>query len=68
MKEPKFIGKVRLSRQGQITLPLEARNDLLIKLDSELYWYEVDKCLIVTKELVSQKELMGLVLNIKGKK
>jgi len=55
--QPKFIGKAKLTKQGQITLPFEARNDLGIKLDSEVYWYEVDDYLIVTKELLNPKEL-----------
>ena len=64
----KFIGKAKLSRQGQLTLPFEARQDMDIELDSEVYWYEIDNCLIVTKELVSQKDLMNVVLNKRGKK
>jgi len=54
---PKFIGKAKLSKQGQITLPFEARNDLDIKLDSEVYWYEVDDYLVVVKELLNPKDL-----------
>ncbi|MBS3098089.1 AbrB/MazE/SpoVT family DNA-binding domain-containing protein [Candidatus Woesearchaeota archaeon] len=65
MDKPKFIGKAKISRQGQLTLPFEARQDLDIKLDSEVYWYEIDDCLIVTKELVNQKDLMKMVLNNK---
>ena len=69
MKTPKFIGKAKLTKQGQLTLPLEARKDLDISLESEVYWYEIDNCLIVTKELVNQKELMDLILkNKKGDK
>ena len=54
---PKFIGKAKLSKQGQVTLPFEARNDLDIKLDSEVYWYEVDDYLVVVKELLNPKDL-----------
>ena len=61
MKNVKFIGKVKLSKQGQITLPLEARDDLGIKINSEVYWYEIDNCLILTKELVNQKDLMKII-------
>ena len=66
--EPKFIGKAKLSRQGQVTLPFEARQDLDIKLDSELYWYELNNCLVVVKELVNQADLVDLVLSSNKKK
>ncbi len=65
--KPKFIGKAKLTKQGQITLPFEARNDLGIKLDSEVYWYEVDDYLVVVKELVNPKELESK-LNKKSKR
>lgn len=58
MTRPKFIGKVKLTKQGQITLPREARKDLKIELDSELYWYEVNGSLVLVKELCNQKELV----------
>ncbi|MBS3131284.1 AbrB/MazE/SpoVT family DNA-binding domain-containing protein [Candidatus Woesearchaeota archaeon] len=51
----KFIGKAKLTKQGQLTLPYEARESLGIEAESELYWYEVDHFLICTKELMSQK-------------
>lgn len=57
MKKTKFIGKAKLTKQGQVTLPNEARDDLGIKLDSEIYWYEVDDFLIVTKELFNHEDL-----------
>ena len=68
--EPKFIGKAKLSRQGQITLPFEARQDLNINLNSELYWYEFNDCLIIIKDLVNQNDLISMVLDKKkgGKK
>lgn len=53
----KFISKAKLTKQGQITLPLEARKDLKIDIDSELYWYEVGDRLIVSKELLNPKDL-----------
>ncbi len=53
----KFIGKSKLTRQGQVTLPYEARRDLGIKLNSEVYWYELGNSLIVVKELVNPKDL-----------
>lgn len=55
--EPKFIGKAKISRQGQLTLPFEARDDLKIDLNSEVYWYEVGDYLIVLKELMNPKDL-----------
>ena len=58
MREPKFIGKVKLTKQGQITLPTEARFNLKIDCGNELYWYEFNGCLIMVKELVNQKELV----------
>ncbi|MBD3164356.1 hypothetical protein GF323_04095 [Candidatus Woesearchaeota archaeon] len=59
MKKTKFIGKVKLTRQGQLTLPQEARLDLGINSGCELYWYEIDGSLILVKELVNQKELLN---------
>lgn len=53
----KFIGKARLNKQGQITLPREARQDLNIPTESELYWYEVDDHCIVLKDLINPKDL-----------
>jgi bifunctional DNA-binding transcriptional regulator/antitoxin component of YhaV-PrlF toxin-antitoxin module len=65
MKDPKFIGKAKLTKQGQLTLPHEAREDLKIGPESDLYWYELNDSLIVSKELVNQKELLGSILNKK---
>ena len=62
MPEPKFIGKVKLTKQGQITLPQEARNDLNIVEESELYWYELNDSLILLKEIVNQKDLLSTIL------
>ena len=56
-----FIGKAKLTKQGQLTLPQEGRKDLQIDLDSELYWYTVDGFLVVTKELMNQKDLEKLM-------
>lgn len=67
--DPKFIAKVRLTSQGQITLPQEAREDLCIDCGSDLYWYELNDSLIVTKELLNQKDLLTAILSkIKKKK
>lgn len=57
MSEPKFIGKAKLTRQGQVTLPNEARQDLGIDVNSEVYWYEIGDKLVVVKELVNPKDL-----------
>jgi len=64
MKKPKFIGKAKLTRQGQVTLPNEARQDLGIEVNSEIYWYEVGDKLIAVKELVNPKDL-GVMLKKK---
>ena len=53
----KFIGKARLTKQGQLTLPLEARQDLKIDLNNDVYLYEVDDHLILVKELFNEKHL-----------
>ena len=58
----KFIGKAKLSKQGQITLPFEARQDLKIELNSELYWYEIDDALVLVKELMNTEDLKKVVL------
>jgi bifunctional DNA-binding transcriptional regulator/antitoxin component of YhaV-PrlF toxin-antitoxin module len=57
MATSKFIGKVKITKQGQLTLPLEARKDLGISLEDEVYWYELDGVLIVSTELLNQKDL-----------
>lgn len=66
--EPKFIGKAKLTKQGQLTLPREARKDLKIDSKSEVYWYEFNDIMIVVKDLVSPKELVSFVFNKKKKK
>jgi bifunctional DNA-binding transcriptional regulator/antitoxin component of YhaV-PrlF toxin-antitoxin module len=53
----KFVGKAKLTKQGQLTLPFEARQNLEIKSDNELYWYLVDDYLVVVKELINPKDL-----------
>jgi bifunctional DNA-binding transcriptional regulator/antitoxin component of YhaV-PrlF toxin-antitoxin module len=57
----KFVGKAKITKQGQVTLPYEGRKDLNINLESEVYWYEVNGCLVVVKDLVNQKEIMKMV-------
>ena len=68
MGEAKFIGKARLTRQGQLTLPQEGRQDLKIGAKSEVYWYEFNDILILVKDLVNPRELIDIVLNRKKKR
>ena len=65
MAKSKFIGKVKITKQGQLTLPLEARKELGINLEEDVYWYELDGVLIVTKELLNQEDLDK---KVRGKK
>lgn len=65
MKTPKFIGKAKLTKQGQLTLPNEARQDLGIALNSEIYWYELGDHLIAVKELVNPKDLNVVLKGVK---
>ncbi len=65
----KFMGKAKLTKQGQLTLPFEARQELNIDKDNELYWYLVDNHLVVVKELTNTKDLEAMLnkkLNKKG--
>lgn len=66
--EPKFIGKARLTKQGQLTLPQEGRQDLKISEKSEVYWYKFNDVLVLVKELVSPRELAAFVFNKKRRK
>ncbi len=63
--DAKFIGKAKLTKQGQLTLPQEARQDLKIDAKSEVYWYEFNDILILVKDLVNPKELVNLVFKKK---
>ncbi len=65
---PKFIGKAKITRQGQLTLPFEARQDLDIPLESEVYWYELNNCLVVVKDLINQKDLVSAIFSADNKK
>ena len=58
MDEPKFIAKVRITKQGQITVPQEARELLKLELESDAYWYIHDGYLILTTEIETPKELL----------
>ena len=62
----KFIGKAKITKQGQVTLPFEAREELKLGLNSEVYWYLVDDHMVVVKDLVSVEELM-IKVNKAGK-
>ena len=64
----KFIGKAKLTKQGQLTLPQEARQDLKIDAKSEVYWYELNDILVLVKDLVNPKELVNLIFSKKRKK
>ena len=66
--EAKFIGKAKLTKQGQLTLPQEARQDLKIGAESDVFWYEFNDILILGKDLVNPKELVNLVFSKKRKK
>jgi len=67
METVKFIGKAKVTKQGQVTLPFEARKDLNIPVESDIFWYELNDCLVVVRELVNQKEILDLI-NKRGKK
>ena len=67
MEKPKFIAKVKLTQQGQVTLPTEARANLNISCGEELYWYEYNGSLIMVKDLMNQEDLLRKIEK-KGKK
>ncbi len=64
----KFIGKAKITTQGQITLPSEARESLGLDINSEVYWYLVDDHLVVVKDLVSVEDLMEMLNKKKNNK
>ena len=57
----KFIGKAKITKQGRVTLPFEAREELKLDLNSDVYWYLVDDHLVVVKDLVSVDELISTI-------
>ncbi len=65
--EPKFIGKAKLTKQGQLTLPREARKDLKIDAKSEVYWYELNDALLVVKDIVNPKDIINLIMKKRKK-
>ena len=66
--EAKFVGKTKLTKQGQLTLPQVARQDLKIDAKSEVYWYEFNDILILVKDLVNPKDIINFVFNKKKKR
>ena len=46
----KFVGKAKITKQGQVTLPFEAREELKLDLNSDVYWYLVDDHLVVVRD------------------
>ena len=66
--EAKFIGKAKLTKQGQFTLPQEARKDLEIEAESDVYWYEFNEILILVKDLVNPKDLIDVAFSKKKKR
>ena len=65
--EAKFIGKAKLTKQGQLTLPQEARKDLKISAESEVYWYELNDVLLVVKDIVNPKDIFDLIMKKRKK-
>jgi len=65
--EIKFVGKAKLTKQGQLTLPQEARNDLKIDAKSDVYWYEFNGILVLVKEIINPKELISFVFGKRRK-
>ena len=66
--EAKFIGKAKLTKQGQLTLPQEGRQDLKIGAESEVYWYKFNSILILVKDIVNLNELQEMVSGRKKRK
>ena len=67
MMEPKFVGKARLTKQGQLTMPNEARKDLDIDSNSEVFWYEFNDVLVLVKELVNPRDLLSSIMKKRKK-
>ena len=64
----KFVGKAKITKQGQVTLPFEAREDLNLSANKEVYWYLVDDYLVVVKDLVSVEDLKKIInKNVRAK-
>lgn len=65
--EAKFIGKTKLTKQGQLTLPQEARKDLKIGAESDVYWYELNDVLVLVRDIVNPREIMDVILKRRKK-
>ena len=63
--DAKFIGKAKLTKQGQLTIPQEGRQDLNIGLESDVYWYEFNDVLVLVKNLLNPNEIEDFILNKK---
>ena len=61
----KFVGKAKITKQGQVTLPFEAREELKLDLNSDVYWYLVDDHLVVVKDLVSVDDLVNKISKVR---
>ncbi|MBI2138009.1 AbrB/MazE/SpoVT family DNA-binding domain-containing protein [Candidatus Woesearchaeota archaeon] len=57
MKGTKFVGNVKLTSQGQVTVPQEARKQLGIAQNAEVFWYLFDDALVLVKDLVAVEDL-----------
>mgnify|MGYP001558288184 CR=1 FL=1 len=62
----RFVGKAKITKQGQVTVPNEARKDLNLPSESEIYWYLVDNHLVVLKDLMSIQELEKILSKKRG--
>ena len=67
MDEPKFIGKAKVTKQGQVTIPLEGRKELSIAPETEVYWYRLNDTLVVLKDIVNPKDLAQQLAKKRGK-
>ena len=63
--DAKFVGKAKLTKQGQVTVPLEGRKDLGLDSESEIYWYKINDVLVAVKEIVNPKDLLNLIIKRK---
>ncbi|HLC65114.1 MAG TPA: AbrB/MazE/SpoVT family DNA-binding domain-containing protein [Candidatus Nanoarchaeia archaeon] len=56
-----FLGKSKITSQGQLTLPLEGRAQIGVSNGAEVFWYSVNDFLIVTKKLCSQDDITKIL-------
>jgi bifunctional DNA-binding transcriptional regulator/antitoxin component of YhaV-PrlF toxin-antitoxin module len=61
----KFVGKAKITKTGQVTLPNEARVNLSLNSSSEIFWYETNDFLIATKKLLSEEDVEKKLLRWK---